>query len=323
MEKRDYYEVLGVNRTATLDQIKSAHRRLARKFHPDVNKSDPQAPDKFKEVQEAYDVLSDPQQRANYDQFGHAGVGTGQPSPNGSADPFAAFRRGQAAGRGQRSWQAGPDVSVEDLEGGGGGFGDIFEQFFGRGARAGRGRPVAEPQRGQDIEHPVTLSFEQAARGTKLPLQINREGRIETIEIKVPSGVRDGSRVRIRGQGQQTGGQPGDLYIVTRVLPHAYFRRDGLDISVDVPISLYEAIKGARVDVPTLDGRVTLTIPPCTSGGSRLRIKGQGIERGGQRGDEFAVLRIIVPKSTDADDLKMLDTLEQKHPVAARANVPW
>src|SRR5688572_9623315 len=179
MAKRDYYEVLGVTKTASADEIKRAHRKLVRQYHPDVNKSNKQAEEKFKEVQEAYDVLSDKEKRANYDQFGHAGVGVGG-APGAGGDPFEAFRRAQQgrAGNG-RSWRGGPNVTVEEFDPndfGAGGFGDIFEQLFGRGgATAGRtqprgGRARPEPQRGADVDHPVTLSFEQAARGTTLPL---------------------------------------------------------------------------------------------------------------------------------------------------------
>src|SRR5580692_6004467 len=197
---RDYYEVLGISRTATADEIKKAHRKLARKFHPDMNKNNPAATEKFKEIQEAYDVLSEPQKRQNYDQFGHAGVNAG-PAPGGGGDPF---RRARGGGS---TWQANPNVTVEDFDfSGGGNFSDMFEQLFGGGgggrARGGRSaRPSPPPQRGQDIEHPVTLTFEQAPRRSTPPLQINRDGRIETIEIKIPAGVKDGSRIRIKGRG--------------------------------------------------------------------------------------------------------------------------
>ena len=140
-----------------------------------------------------------------------------------------------------------------------------------------RGRAKPEPQRGADVEHPVTLTFEQAARGVTLPLQINRDGKLETIDIKIPPGVKDGSRIRIRGRGQQAGGEPGDLFIITQVLPHPYFRREGLDILLDLPLSLYEALLGAKVSVPTLDGPVTLTIPPGTE--QRRQAADQGPRR--------------------------------------------
>jgi DnaJ-class molecular chaperone len=333
MAKRDFYDVLGVGRTASADEIKKAHRKLALKLHPDRNKNTKDSEEKFKEVQEAYDVLSDPTKRTNYDQFGHAGVGAGGPK---GADPYEAYRRAQAgrggAGGGRTTWSSSPGVSVEDFDpsqfGNGGDFGDLFEQFFGqRGAAPGRGgtRGRTRPaQRGQDVEHEVTLTFEQAARGSTLPLQITRApGQSETIEVKIPPGVKDGSRIRIKGRGEQSGGEPGDLFIITRVQPHPYFRREGLDIYLDVPISVYEALLGTKVQVPTIDGPVTLAIPPGASSGSKLRIKGRGVERGAEKGDQYAVLKIIVPKNVDDDDKALVRQLETKHPIDARADVKW
>jgi DnaJ-class molecular chaperone len=336
MAKRDYYEVLGVAKGASADEIKKAHRKLVRQYHPDVNKNNKQAEEKFKEAQEAYDVLSDPQKRANYDQFGHAGVGAGG-MPGG--DPYEAFRRSQAGrGGGRTQWRTDSGATVEDFDPsdfGNGQFADIFEQLFGGrgggagmgggfGGRAGGGRTRArpEPQRGADVEYPVTLTFAQAARGTSLPLQINRGGKMESIEVKIPAGVKDGSRIRLKGQGEQTGGQPGDLFIITAVHPHPYFRRDGLDILIDVPISLWEALLGTKVEVPTLDGPVTLTIPAGTSSHAKLRIKGRGIERGSEKGDQYIVVKVIVPKDL-GDDRATIEELAKKHPINARADIHW
>ena len=325
MAKRDYYDVLGVSKTASADEIKAAFRKMARKFHPDATKNDPKSTERFKEAQEAYEVLSDQGKRKNYDEFGHAGVGA---TPG--VDPYEAYRRAQArAGGRSASWQGGPGVSVEDFDVGGGDFGSIFEQFFGGGAGGGRGRGgrsrarAEPPPRGQDIEHPVTLSFEQAARGTHLPLQINRDGKIETIDIRIPGGVKDGSRVRVKGRGQAGPNESGDLYIVTRVSPHPYFRREGLDVYLDLPISMYEALLGAKVDVPTLDGTRTLTIPPETSGGAKLRIKAHGVHRGEEKGDQIVLLKIIVPKHLDGEDRTAIENIAKKHPLNPRADAPW
>ncbi|HTW94575.1 MAG TPA: J domain-containing protein [Tepidisphaeraceae bacterium] len=329
MAKKDFYDILGVKPSATTDEIRTAYRKLARKYHPDATKNDPKSTERFKEVQEAYDVLSDDTKRKNYDQFGNAagpagfgGAGAGA----AGADPFEAFRRSAGNG-GSRTWQGGPGVSVEDLDLEGGGLGGIFDQLFGRGRTAGGGASRArqrEAPRGADIEHPVTLTFEQAARGTHLPLQINRDGKLETIDLKIPPGVKDGSRVRIKGRGQQTfGGESGDLFIITSVQPHPYFRREGLDVYLDLPISLYESAFGAKVEVPTLDGKVTLTVPPGTSGGAKLRIKGKGIIRGSEQGDQFAVIKVIVPKDLDESDRQLIRKLQDKHPINARADVPW
>jgi curved DNA-binding protein len=326
MAKRDYYEILGVPKTASADEIKKAHRKLVRKYHPDVSGNDPAASEKFKEAQEAYDVLSDETKKKNYDQYGNAG-----------GDPSEAFRqaqRGAAGGPRTYTWQGGPGgATVEDFDfdlSGEGGIGSIFEQFFGqRGGNVGGGnrrtapRGRAQPQRGSDVEYPVPLTFEQAARGTTLPLQINRGGQLETIEVKIPAGVKDGSRVRIRGKGEQHGGEPGDLFIITTVQPHPYFRREGLDILLDLPVSLYEALQGTKVTVPTLDGPVTLTIPPGTNSHAKLRIKGRGIRRGSEQGDQFVVTRLVVPKNLDDEDKKLVEKLAGKHPIDARADVKW
>jgi curved DNA-binding protein len=346
MAKRDYYDVLGVARTATGEEIKKAHRKLVRQYHPDVNKNNPESEAKFKEVQEAYDVLSDEHKRQRYNQFGHAGVGNDPtagygPTPGGAGD---AYRRGQQGGprAGYRRWQPQPNVSVEDFDLGSGGaggaggagaegFADIFEQFFGQrgagggAAAAGRGggRPRTQAAKGEDIEYPVTLTFEQAARGMTLPLQISRDGKLETIDVKIPAGVKEGSRVRIKGKGQHTNGEPGDLFIVTRVLPHPYFRRDGLDIQMDLPISMYEALLGTKVEVPTLDGPVTITVPPGTSSGAKLRIRERGIHRGSEKGDQYNIVKVIVPRSIDDEDKALLQKLQAKHPVEARKDVGW
>ena len=194
----------------------------------------------------------------------------------------------------------------------------------GGGRRGGARQQVRpEPRRGADVEYPVTLTFAQAARGTSLPLQMNRGGKTETIEVKIPAGVKDGSRVRLKGRGEQTGGEPGDLFIVTRVHEHPYFRREGLDVLVEVPLSLWEALLGTKVEVPTLDGSVTLTIPPGTSSGAKLRIKGRGIERGSEKGDQYVLTRIIVPKTLDEQDKAAIETLAAKHPINARGDVRW
>lgn len=332
MAKRDYYEVLGVSKGASADEIKRAHRKLARQYHPDMNKSNASATEKFKEVQEAYDVLSDADKRRTYDQFGHAGLEGGPAGAGGGAghDPFEAFRRGSGrSGNGRRQWPQG-NVKVEGFDpsefGGAGNFGDMFEQLFGasgagagtRGARGPRTR-TEPPRRGADIEHGVDLTFEQAVRGSTLPLQITHDGRTETIEVKIPPGVKDGSRVRIRGRGQPSAGDAGDLYIVTRVQPHPTFRREGLDILFELTVSIYEALLGTKVEVPTLDGPVTLTIPPGTGSGAKLRIKGRGIERGDEKGDQLVITKVVVPKNLDDEAKDLVRQLQAKAPVDARA----
>src|SRR4051812_12434338 len=214
MAKRDYYEILGVSKSASADEIKKAHRKLVRQYHPDVNKNNKAAEEKFKEVQEAYDVLSDETKRRNYDQFGHAGIGAGAQPGGAGPDMYEAFRRAQQQQRGGGGQWGSGGVTVEDFDSsdfGNGQFADVFDQLFGGGARAGRGgrqrpRPQPTQMRGSDVEYPVTLAFEDAARGVTLPLQIRRGGQLETIEVKIPPGVKDGSRVRIKGKGEQVPG---------------------------------------------------------------------------------------------------------------------
>lgn len=320
MAKRDYYDVLGVSKSATPDELRKAYRKLVRQYHPDANRNNPKAAEKFQELQEAYDVLNDESKRKHYDQFGHE-------APGGRMDPGEAFRRSQQAGGRTNTWSYGPGgATVEDFDFGEGneGIGGIFEQFFGRGAgrqRPARGRQPA--QKGADVEYPMSLTFEQAARGTTLNLQINRGGQMETIEVKIPGGVKDASRVRIRGKGEQTGGTPGDLFIITTVQPHPYYRREGLDILLDLPISLYESLLGTKVAVPTLDGPVTLTIPPGTNSHAKLRIKGKGIHRGEEQGDQLVVLKVVVPKDLDEQDRKAVDELAARHPLNPRADIRW
>jgi curved DNA-binding protein len=328
MAKRDLYEILGVPKTASADEIKRAHRKLVRQYHPDVNKNDKSSETKFKEAQEAYDVLSDEQKRKAYDQFGHAGVnGGGGDGP----DPFAGFGRGRPgggrgpAGGGPGGFDPSEFSNAADL-------GDIFEQFFGRGGatagggpratRGGGGRtrvrpePVPPPP-DLDVEQTVTLTFEQAARGATLPLQISRDGKLETIEVKIPPGV---DKVRLRGRGRQASdGSSGDLYIkVGTVREHDAFRRDGLDVVMDVPVSVYEALLGTKVTVPTLDGPVTISIPPGTNSGAKLRIKGRGAFRGDDKGDQLCAIKILVPKPLDDEDKELVAKLQAKHPVDAR-----
>lgn len=315
MAKRDYYEVLGVAKGASADEIKKAYRKLARQFHPDANKETGAAA-KFAEVQQAYDVLGDDIKKKKYDQFGHAGEGAG--------DPSEAFRRAQAGAGGGTGGGFRPEDLQADF---GGQYGDVFDQLFGGrgpfGRAGGRQRHPAAPAKGSDVDYPITLAFEQAARGTSLPLRLSIGDQTETIDVKVPSGVKNGSRVRIKGKGDRAAQQPGDLFIVVSVTPHRYFRRDGLDVLLDLPLSLYESLLGTRVQVPTLDGPVTLTIPPGTSSGSKLRIKGRGVQRSGEKGDQFCVIKIVVPKGLTEPEQAAINELQKAHPLSPRDDLGW
>ena len=324
MAKRDFYEVLGVKRSAAVDEIKSAYRKLARKYHPDANKA-PGAAAKFNEATEAYDVLSDATKRKTYDRYGHAGPGAGF----GPGYPGA----GQAERGGQG---AGFDFS-EFFGGGGRGGGTGFAgmslddilQALGGGQRRGRRREPRAPQRGSDSETHLTLDFLQAIAGTSTRIRISRQApdgseQQETIEVKIPPGVKDGSKIRVRGKGGLGAGSPGDLYIIVDVRPHEYFRREGDDIYVSVPISITEAALGAKVDVPTLDGTSTVTVPPGTGGGRKLRLRGKGVHRReAQAGDLYVVIQIVPPPSLGEREKQLLTELHSLLACDPRANCPW
>ena len=306
MAQRDYYDVLGVSKDATETDIKRAYRRLAKQHHPDRNKGNPDAETKFKEVQEAYDALSDKDNRAKYDAFGHAG-------PGGGFDP-----RGRSwTGGGGRPADMG---NLEDLfefnftpTGGPGGAGSVFEQFLrGRGVRMND--EPAEPTSVQDVEQTVTLTFEHAVRGTTLELQLDLgRGRRQQISVRIPPGVRDGQRIRLRGKGRPaTGRRPaGDLYVVCAVQPHGYFERRGDDLYLVVPVTITEAALGAKVDLPTIDGVRTVTIPPGAPSGAKLRLTGLGVPsaKDGRRGDQFAVIKIVPPARLTAEQRALLEKL--------------
>jgi curved DNA-binding protein len=296
MAEADYYQVLGVNRSATPDEIRKAYRKLARENHPDVKKDDPQAAERFKQVQEAYDVLGDAEKRVQYDRFGanfqHAGR-----RPGGAGGPG-----GQAYTWSSGSGQA-PPFDLEGMFGGEGGI-DLEGLFGGRGG--GRRGRAPRASKGGDLEATVQVSFEIAARGGSVDIHLEQNGKEETLGVKIPPGVDTGSVIRLAGQGGpgRNGGPAGDLLLNLQVQPHPYFRRDGANLLVDVPISPSEAVIGAKVDVPTLsDGTVVLTVPPGTSSGTKLRLRGQGAvdPQTKQRGDQYVVVKIVVPKeSSDA-----------------------
>lgn len=314
MGQRDYYEVLGAGRSATPQQIKDAYRRLARKFHPDVNKA-ADAAEKFKEATAAYEVLADPKKRKLYDQFGHAGVGG---APFAGAGP---------AGRGRVRWSD-KGVSFEDLFAASPfssmGLDDLLSSLGGFGRRRPK-RRTGRAAKGANIEHPLELDFIQAVRGCTTRLEINRGGSKERIDVKIPPGVHTGSRVRVRGKGRQGRGGSGDLYIITHVREHPYFRRVGADIYVDLPIGVTEAALGAEVTVPTVDGPATVKIPAGTSGGTRLRLRGKGAAdpKTNSRGDQYVVLKIVLPKTFSPEARRLLGELAETDPYDPRKKVRW
>lgn len=380
MATENYYETLGVGKKASTEEIRKAYKKLARKFHPDLNPGDKVAEDRFKKLQEAYQVLSDAKKREVYDQYGFysenvppggAGGFRGAPGMDFNGFDFGDFAgaAGAAGGFGAQP--------------GGGGFRDLFEQFFrGQGTERGTQRPA--PQAGTDLEYALDIDFWQAIRGTQVRLTVNRQeqcatcggsgsaggaetvcpqchgsgnveqaagamrfrmacsrcggtgrlrntcptcrgdGRVmrqETVEVRIPSGARTGSRLRIAGKGNagSSGAPAGDLYITTRVRPHPVFHRDGDDIQVQLPVTVSEAGLGARIEVPTIDGKATLRIPPGTQNGQKLRMREKGVlnAKTGARGDQIVEVLLRAPDTRDEqvrDLLRQLGEADREDP---------
>jgi len=312
---KDYYEVLGVKRGASDDEIKKAYRKLARKFHPDLNPGDKTAENQFKQLQAAYDVLSNPDDRKLYDQHGENWRAV---KAGGEAPPPGWERAARST--------AGPDpraggFNVNDFDfgrfstGGEGGF-DIFEELFGgaRGSNQRRGR-------GRDIEAELELSLEEAHRGGRRTLQMQTD-EIKTIDVNIPAGVRDGSTVRLAGQGGAgaNGSEPGDLYLHLRLLPHPVFTVKGDDLEVELPLAPWEAVLGANVEAPTIEGKVGVKVPAGARSGQRLRLRGQGLnKRSGGRGDEYVRLKIVVPKEVSDEERRLYEELQRVSRFNARS----
>jgi curved DNA-binding protein len=297
--RKDPYAMLGVARDADVDAIRRAYHKLARELHPDVNPDDKVAEERFKRVSEAYAVLSDPEKRSAFDEFGEIAL-----DPN--FDAARARQANQAFGGGYSG----------GVPGGGGGIEDLFSNIFSRGGGpAGfRGGPLRRA--GSDLEATLALDFSEAALGGEQRLTINRPtadggSRTDTVAVRIPPGVADGGQIRLRGKGGEGhgGGPPGDLFARIRVRPHALFRREKRDLFIDVPITVKEAVLGAKVDVPTLTGRITVSVPPGTDGGTKLRLRGKGVPSpsGAPSGDLFAVIQIKVPGEFDAEAKSRLE----------------
>lgn len=291
----DHYETLGVSRTASAEDIRKAYRELARKYHPDLHPDDDAAKDKFKRVQNAFDVLNDPSKREMYDRYGPGFEGVGPGGPQGGwGGPFP--------GGGSGGFGGGAEIDFESLFGGGGGGG--FEQLFGRAAGGGRGsRRRAAAQPGQDIQARVEIPFRLAIEGGKTELRVDRGGgKTETISVTIPQGVPDAARMRLRGQGLpgSGGGPAGDILLEVRIQPDPVFRRTGDNLELHLPVTLAEAIEGAKVDVPTPWGTIALRIPPKTSSGRKLRAAGMGVRHAnGAKGDLIAEVQIMLPDAAD------------------------
>ena len=314
----DYYDTLGVSRKASADEISSAYRDLARKYHPDLNPDDEVAKKKFQEVQVAFEVLNDPKKREQYDRFG-AG--------------FDQFQGGGPWQGGSRPGAGGAqfDFDLNDLFGGragpggaGGGFADLFKQFGG----GPKGRPSGPAQqRGSDLEAEVTVPFRTAVSGGEATITVGRaDGKQETIQVKIPVGVEDGQKIRLRGQGNPGtfGADSGDIMLVVRVAPHPQYRRSGNRLEVAVPITLAEAALGGKIDLPTPKGVITLTIPAGSSSGAKLRVKGHGVEKPGQTaGDLYAELQIVMSKEMTEEDKQAIAEVSSRYNQSPREDLRW
>jgi curved DNA-binding protein len=340
VEFKDYYKVLGVERTASGDEIRKAFRKLARIYHPDVAKDKKRAEETFKEINEAYEVLGDVEKRKKYDELGadwkHGGA---QPGPGGQSYRTHSWRSGEPGGEG--------------FEFGGTGFSDFFEQFFGGGGRFS-GRPghtgfgAPETEKGQDVEAVLMVTLEEAMRGAIRPITLRRnslcpechgsgvKGRqvcptcggsgqvaaTENYKVKIPPGVRDGQRLRLTGQGEPgTGGGPrGDLYLRVRMASHPDFRVEGGDLYYDLDLAPWEAALGAKVSVPLLNGSLSIKIPPGTQTGQRLRVKDRGLPGAGDKsGDLYVVARLQMPKEISDPEKALWEQLAKESRFNPRA----
>ncbi len=355
--KKDYFAILGVKPSASQKEIKSAYKKLAKKYHPDLNPDNKRAEERFKEISEAHDVLTDPEKRRKWEAgdvdfesvfraAGPRGHGEGARGAAGAGDPFSVFEFS----------------STGDL---GGIFGDLFGAMGGaRTADGARGAGARARSRsrgaGADLQYEATLTFEEAVRGTTVGIALARTVTCEVcggaglirkggsrsrgeacgncsgvgaimredkLQVRIPPGAEDGSRMRVTGKGEAgaRGGPPGDLYVVLRVTPHRYFRREGRDILLDLPLNIAEAALGTQITVPTIDGPVKLTVPASSSSGQRLRLKERGVHAppGGKRGDQIVVLQIVTPRSIDAASRGMLEEFDRLNPTDPRAGIGW
>jgi curved DNA-binding protein len=316
VEFKDYYQTLGVTRTATPEEIKQAFRKLARVHHPDVAKNKVAGEKKFKEINEAYEVLGDPEKRRRYDELGanwQDGAG-GQP----------------AAGDAYRRYASSAEGGGPDFEFGGTGFSDFFESFFGgghdtfrssrRGAGGGRGREEPFAHQGEDVEADLLVSLEEALRGAVRKITLRRPGadegadRLDTYQVRIPAGVREGQKIRLAGQGNPgVGGSPaGNLYLRVRLARHPDLTVQGADLHCDLDLAPWEAVLGVKVKIPTLDGETSLRVPPGTAAGSQLRLRGLGLPgEDGKRGDLYATVRIQTPGSVSAEERALWEKLSK------------
>jgi curved DNA-binding protein len=327
MEFKDYYSTLGVTKTSSEKEIKQAYRKLARKFHPDVNSNDKAAESKFKEINEAYEVLGDPEKRKKYDELGANWRMYEQAGAPGAGNPFGGgFNPGAGQPGGFRTMT---QEEMDEMFGGESPFSDFFTTFFGGGggvggARAGRSGGRTRQRPGRDVEHEIELSLEDAYSGSTRRLQLKHDGHLRTVDVRIPAGVGDGSRVRIASEGEQGvgGAKAGDLYLRVRLAPHPTFERKGRDLYVKVPLLVTTAVLGGEAEVPTLSGKpARLRIPPLTQNGQVFRLKGYGMPAVGkadEKGDLYARAEAQLPTQLSDEERRHYESLAKGE--AAKTN---
>jgi len=321
VDYKDYYEVLGVSKGATADEIKKAYRKLARKYHPDANLDNPSAEEKFKEIGEAYEVLKDPQKRQRYDQLGanwKQYANTGRPGGGQS------YSNDFSGGRG---------FNFENM---GGGFSDFFEAFFGSSAKQGSsgfdfgnnfggGGARASARKGRDLQSTIEITLREAYAGTQRSIRLQKENKTRTVNIKIPKGIKNGGKIRLAGEGGPGlgGGPGGDLYMTVNVLPHNVFNRKDNDLHIEVPVTIKEAYLGGKIDIPTFDGKVDMKLPKRIQSGKTLRLKGKGMPgiKGGSNGNLYVKTRIVFPEKMSSKQKKQFEQFLKDYDENPRDNI--
>jgi len=318
VDYKDYYNVLGVSKGATADEIKKAYRKLARKYHPDANKDNTAAEEKFKEIGEAYEVLKDPQKRQRYDQLGAN---------------WKQYANAGRPGRGQSysyDFSGGRGFNFENM---GGGFSDFFEMFFGSSARQGSssgfdfggGGAGVSSRKGQDLQSAIEITLREAYTGTRRSIRLQKGNKTRTVNVKIPKGIKNGGKIRLAGEGGPGpgGGPGGDLYLTVNISKHNIFTRKDKDLYVEVPVTIKEAYYGGKINIPTFGGKVDMKLPKKTQSGKTLRLKGKGMPgiKGGSNGNLYVKIRIVFPEKMSPKQKKRFEEFLKDYDENPRDNI--